>query len=159
MKNLILAVPAIMISGCAVYEPVPKGYTGDTATISDSYTNLQSTKAHYFVVEEIDDNYITNSWGKTRSDNYGRGMQFTPSVVTRKVIPKRQKFTLQGLVFFPTDAQVLIGDDMEVKSELYFSPEAGKTYTVKGELSKTGSKVWLEDSSGKIIEAKSGSGN
>jgi len=158
MKNLVLALLVSMIAGCAgVYEPVPKGYGGATAEISDSYTNLRSTSAHYFILDKIDDKDVAQSWGQTRQANYGQGFRFTPSMVTRKVLPERQKLTLKGLVFFPTDAQALFGNDMSVDRDIIFTPKAGEKYTVKGTLGKTGSKVWLEDSAGKVVGGDEGS--
>lgn len=157
MKKLVITLFAIVLSGCAsVYQPIPEGYTGETSTINDSYTNKESTKAHYFILYKMDDKYVEHSWSKTRMDNYGQGMRFTPSIVSREVIPKEQKFTLQGLVFFPTDAQLLFGDDMSVTKEFNFAPKAGETYTVRGKLNKSGSSVWLENSKGQIVEGSEG---
>ena len=160
MKKLGLVFFVFILASCAtIYEPIPAGYTGETATVKDSYTNLASTKAHYFILYKMDDQYVSHSWSATRSANYGMGMLFTPSMVTRKVTTEEHKYTIQGLVFFPTDVQALIGDNMSVEKEFLFSPAAGETYTVKGELSKEGSKVWLEDSSGSVIEGSYGEGN
>lgn len=157
MRNLVLLFCVATISGCvSLYEPVAKEYKGDTAEISDTYTNLHSNTAHYFILLKVDDKDISQSWNQTRQENYGRGMKFTPSMVNRKVLPKRQKFTLQGLVFFPTDAQILFGDDMHVNKDVFFTPRAGEKYKINGVLNKSGSNVWIEDSSGKVVESDSG---
>jgi hypothetical protein len=114
-------------------------------------SNKANTKADYFMLTKIDDQPIENSWSETRSANYGRGMSFNPVMLSRQVLPKNQTFTIVGMVFFPTDFQSIIGDEMKVEKNITFTPKIGMTYYVKGELSKDNSKVWLEDSAGNII--------
>jgi hypothetical protein len=122
-------------------------------------TNREDTRAHFFMLVKVDDQVIDNSWSNTRRNNAGQGMVFYPYILTREVLPKEQTFTIHGLVFFPTDAQALFGDDMGVIHEFTFSPVAGETYTVKGELLEEGSKVWLEDSAGHVVEGSLGQGS
>lgn len=153
MKKIIAIICVFMLSACAtVYDPIPEGYVGDTATIKDYMTDLSDSNAHYFMCIKVDGKYIENSWGATRGQNYGRGMIFDPVITTRKVLPVEQTLTLQGLVFFPTDAQSLFGDEMAVTHDFIFTPIAGETYTVKGELSKDGSTIWLEDFQGNVVD-------
>ncbi|WP_345990596.1 hypothetical protein WCX18_06030 [Sulfurimonas sp. HSL1-2] len=157
MKIIVITVLAVVLSGClSTYQPIPDNYNGNTSTINDSFTNKEDTSAHFFLLYKIDDNHVQQSWGKTRMDNYGQGMRFTPSMVSREVMSKKQKLTLKGLVFFPTDAQLLFGDDMSIIKEFIFTPEAGETYTVRGKLSESGSSVWLENSAGEIVEGSLG---
>ncbi len=159
MRYAFIGLLTLLLSSCAsIYQPIPEGYTGETAIVKDSSSNLTSTNAHYFILLKIDDKYIEHSWGKTRQENYGRGMRFTQHIVMRDVLPKSQKFTIQGLVFFPTDAQAIFGDEMSVTKEFMFTPVAGEKYMVKGELDKKSSTVWLEDSKGNIVENSKGMG-
>ena len=152
MRTLAIIVLSILFTGCAsMHEPVPKDYTGPTAIISDSFSNKEATKANYFILSEIDQQYIETSWGKTREDNYGQGMMFTPNIIGRQVLPKPQLLKIEGLIFFPTDAQLLFGDDLKVEGEFQFTPKAGEHYTVKGMISETESKVWMEDSHGRKV--------
>ncbi len=152
MKNTILVVFTLLTSGCAaLYNPLPEGYTGPTAIISDSYSNKENTTAHYFILENVDQKQIDTSWGQTRIDNYGKGARFTPSIIDRKLLPNPQLLGITGLVFFSTDAQLIFGNDLEVKGEFEFTPKAGETYTVRGLVSESESKVWMEDSNGNRV--------
>lgn len=135
-----------------MYQPIPEDYTGNRVSVWDSFSNKTSSKAHYFILTHINGNYVENSWGKTRKYNYGQGMSFTPSIVSREVLPSKQTFTVKGLVFFPTDVQALFGDDMAVSKDFTFSPVVGETYKVKGKLNDEASDVWIEDSNGKRVE-------
>lgn len=153
MRVAIIALLTILTAGCVTfYEPVPPGYSGELAEIRDSYSDFGSRRAHYFMLLKVDGKEIAGSYGETRMAHIGQGMVFTPSMVTRFVMAKEQKFTLQGIVFFPTDAQALMFDEMEVTKEITFTPKAGEVYTVRGKLDKKGSTVWLEDSSGKTVD-------
>lgn len=104
MKKLIIFSAFILLTACATaFKPIPEGYTGARANIIDSYTNKTDTRAHYFVLSAINRYSVENSWAKTRIDNDGRGMKFTPSIVNRDVLPRLQTFTITGMVFYPTD--------------------------------------------------------
>jgi len=144
----------ISVSGCATFEPVPEGYQGPTATIKDTYSNKTATFAHYFELDKVNGNQIAGSFGETRSKNYGRGTYFEPAMVERKILPEEQVLSISGYVFFPTDAQLLFGDLLEVKGEFTFTPKADETYLVKGSINKKESEVWLEDSEGNVVSEK-----
>ncbi|MBD8513513.1 hypothetical protein IFO68_12610 [Photobacterium sp. CAU 1568] len=154
MKAVLIFIVFVSMAGCASFMPVPENYNGPTATIKDSYSNKQSTTAHFFTLQKIDGNYVSNSFGATRSANYGSGAAFEPEITVREVLPKEQIFTITGYIFFPTDAQLLFGDNLAVRGDLQFSPEAGETYVVKGTVSEKVSEVWLEDSEGDIVGQK-----
>ena len=94
---------------------------------------------------------ISTSFGATRGKYSGQGTNFDPVMVTRDVVPEEAVFTIQGYKFFPTDAQSLFSNNMMVKKEFTFTPEANKKYYVKGKLSKELSQVWMEDESGNTI--------
>jgi hypothetical protein len=152
MRTLSIIALLIFFTGCAtLHSPVPEGYVGPTATVSDSFSNKEATKAHYFILSKVDQKPIKTSWGKTRSDNYGQGTQFTPSIIDRPVLPKEQLLGIKGLIFFPTDAQALFGDNLAVEGEFQFTPKPGEKYIIKGTISEVVSKVWMEDSSGKKV--------
>ena len=158
MKIIIFVLSVFLVSGCAgLYEPVPRGYAGETATIEDTYSNLRGRTADYFVAYEIDGKSIYQSWHQTKEANLEGGSRFSPSMTSRKVIPKKQKLSLRGFAYFISEAQELFSDDMRVENEIIFTPKAGETYKVKGVLGTSGSKVWLEDSSGKFVESEGGS--
>jgi hypothetical protein len=141
----------MLLAGCAAtYQPIPEGYTGERVSIADSFTHKTASQAHYFILEKVNGNKVKDSWGKTRMDNYGRGMIFTPSIVSRDILPVKQTLTVKGLVFFPTDAQALFGDNMAVTKEITFVPVVGEIYKVNGKLGDA-PDVWIEDSSGQRV--------
>ncbi len=144
-----------LLTGCITFvEPLPEGYAGETATFVDTHTNFEGSSAHFFTFAEINGQYIRDSGNRTRTQNAGRGFNMTPVMVTQTVPTTEQTFTLAGYVYFATDAQGMFGDSMHVEGDLTFAPVAGETYTVRGELTKPKSSVWLEDSSGKLVGEK-----
>jgi hypothetical protein len=152
MKVSILFIFALLMSGCIPnHILIPEGYVGPTASISDSYSNKKDSDAHYFTLREVDGKGIESSWAKTRQGNYGQGNHFTPIMVSREVMPKMQRYSIDGSVFFPTDALMMFGDKLRVTGEFNFTPKVGEAYVVVGALSKSESKVWLEDSKGSKV--------
>lgn len=154
MKLVVIIAAILSMAGCSTFKPIPENYTGPTATIKDSYATKQSNKAHYFTLNGVDGNYISNSFGATRSANSGRGAAFDPVMSERQVLTKQQTFTIAGFVFFPTDAQLLFGDTLKVSGDIFFAPKEGETYVVKGTVSEALSVVWLEDSEGNLVKEK-----
>jgi len=77
-------------------------------------------------------------------------------LVTRKVLPKKQKFAIRSMIFYQTDGQALFGVWSTAFREFVFTPKAGEIYTIKGEIKKSFASVWLEDSSGSIVEGSYG---
>ena len=151
-KAAMIFACAVLAAGCITFvDTLPEGYEGPTATIADSYTNHEGSSAHYFTFAMIDGQYIDNSGNRTRIANQGRGFDMTPVMITHDVPVEELNIMLAGYLFFATDAQGMFGDSMLVEGELSFTPNAGEIYTVKGELGKEVSTVWLEDSKGNIV--------
>lgn len=154
MKWMQIAAAAILLGGCATYNPIPEGYSGPTAVIKDTFSNKTNTRAHYFELSQIDGNYVRTSFGETRSKYYGMGLYFEPVMMEHEVLPKMQSFSISGYVFFPTDIQILMGDTLDVRGTVNFEPKAGETYFVKGEIGDDVSRVWIEDSGGNVVGTK-----
>ena len=108
-------------------------------------------KADFFILLKVDDKFIEDSWSKTW-DGQNRNVY----LVTRKVLPKKQKFAIRSMVFYPTDSQALFGVWSTAFHEFIFTPKADEIYIVKGEIKKPFASVWLEDSSGSIVEGSYG---
>lgn len=151
LKKYLSLILLIFLVGCA-YNPIPKGYKGPTAMITDTYEKKEESSAQYYVLNSIDKKFITNSFGETRQKNYGRGTVFTPAMVSRDVLPKEQEFKIQAFIFYPTDALSLFSDSQSVEKSIIFEPKADEEYFVKGSISPNGSEVWLEDSQGNQIK-------
>ena len=75
----------------------------------------------------------------------------TPTMVSREVATISQIISIAGFVQFATDGQAMFGDSMLVTGDIEFTPVAGERYKVNGKLTKNGSEVWLENSSGEVV--------
>jgi len=160
MKNFGICVFVLFLSGCVSFQPsIPIDYVGEKATLSDSYSNHEGSTAHFYVLTKIDGRSMENSGYRTRVNNQGRGFNMTPYMVSRETTIDEHVFTVAGFVQFATDAQGMFGDSMLVVKNVTFKPEANETYTVKGELNKNDSNVWIEDKNGTKIQGVEESGN
>lgn len=154
-KMAALAVLSSLLVGCgSIYNPLPDGYAGPKAKVVDTYKNHTGSTAHFFELIKVDGKVVDNSGWRTYRVNRGRGFQMTPSMVSREIPTKTQTFTIEGFVYFATDAQAIFGNDMHVVGDMTFTPVANETYFVKGDLDKKGSVVWLEDSKGNVVGEK-----
>jgi hypothetical protein len=149
-RTTLLAVAlSAALSGCATYEPVPKEYTGPTASIRDFGFSEDGTKAQLFAVTEIDGNRIMNAFWASANASHGRGPSLTTVLPERKVKAAPLKLTLRGS--HATGAPIhaiasqMAGTFFSVDGVVDFTPVAGAVYVVKGELKKEKASVWIED--------------
>ena len=151
MKPILSAVFSLALVGCATYQPVPPGYTGSVATVSDSGFSEGGTKAQLFVLAEIDGNLIANSFGASARASHGQGFSLTTRFVSRQIPAKPMKVTLRASHTTGAPIQALFsqaaGTFFSVDGVVDFSPLPDGKYIVKGELKKEGSSVWIEDAS------------
>jgi hypothetical protein len=142
-------VLAAALAGCASYEPVPKEYTGPTATIRDSGFSEDSTKAQMFAVVAVDGNRVGNAFSASAMASHGRGASLTTVFPDRKVKAAPVKLTLRGshATGMPIHAMAsqMAGTFFSVEGVVDFTPQAGAVYVVKGDLKKDKSSVWIED--------------
>lgn len=149
--NRILALLALVtLTGCAsLHVPVPPGHVGPTAQVADSGRAEDGSKAQMFVLMEVDGKTIDNSIFETRRASEGRGFSLTPRVVSRALPATPTKVKLVGT--HQTAAPIheiasrAAGTFFSVEGVVDFTPVAGGSYVVKGELKKEGSSVWIED--------------
>ena len=150
MRKLVFMILACaLFAGCATYR-IPKGYTGPTAVVSDTGTQVNATKGEFFVLSEIDGVYVRNSLGATRDASYGQTFFLSPVFVKRPVEARPMKVEIIGTheVAAPIQAMVeeAAGTLHRVRGEVEFRPAPGGSYCVTGELKKGGgSSVWIED--------------
>ena len=160
MRKFGISIVILLLSGCVSFQPsIPIDYVGKKATLSDSYSNHEGSTAHFYVLTKIDGRSIEDSGYRTRVNNHGRGFNMTPYMVSRDTTIEEHVFTVAGFVQFATDAQGMFGDSMLIEKEVILKPEANQVYVVKGELSKNGSNVWIEDKYGIMIRGKQVSKN
>lgn len=99
MKLVALALvvaTAVAATGCATYEPVPKEYTGPTATIRDTGFSEDGTKAQMFALVELDGNRLMNAFWASRTASDGKGSSLTTVFPERKVKAAPLKLTIRG---------------------------------------------------------------
>ena len=63
LKNYLSLILLIFLVGCA-YNPIPKGYKGPTAMITDTYEKKEESSAQYYVLNSIDKKFITKKLWK-----------------------------------------------------------------------------------------------
>ena len=149
MKSITAALLAVALVGCAAQPPVPEGYNGPVATVSDSAFSESRMKAQLFVLAEVDGNAIPNSFGASARASQGAGAALTTKLVDRQVPAKPMKVKL--LASHTTGAPIhamfsqAAGTFFSVDGVVDFSPKPDGKYVVKGVLKKEGSSVWIED--------------
>jgi hypothetical protein len=157
VKNLLSAVAiSIFIAGCAtaLQPSIPVGYTGPTAVLKDTSDVLSGRKANLFFADAIDANKIENSEHATFMANQGRGMNMVPKVIERPIPARPLQIELVGRTEYAAPILALTGTVYQVKGIVEFTPEAGKTYSVHGELGENYSAVWIEEDLTKTVVAK-----
>jgi len=149
VKPIYATLVAISLAGCAAYQPVPPGYAGPVASISDSGFAEDGTKAQLFVLAEVEGNAVQNSFGASANASHGKVFSLTPRFVERQVPAKPMKVKLRASHTTGAPIQAIFsqaaGTFFSVEGVVDFSPKPDGQYIVNGELKKEGSSVWIED--------------
>jgi hypothetical protein len=143
-----VAFLAVALSACATTAKlVPDGYTGPTATIKDSTrVSRGDSCGDFFFLNEYAGKSADNALQASARDNAGSGMTF--SVVhdfSRPVPASSANFFIVGRTHCAAPIQELTGTVRLVGGNVDFTPQDGKVYVIKGELTSDHSAVWLED--------------
>ena len=147
---------AVLLGGCvSAPQPLPAGYTGPVARITDTSAPVSDTKIYFFELEGIDGRGVLSSSVSTTQTNHGRGFYMEPVLETRTV-PAGGSHKLKLGAYTHVAAPILAfgGKMYSVNGEVEVTLEAGKTYLVKGMLSKEYCAVWLEDEAGQLVSTK-----
>lgn len=144
------------MTGCVSINPsIPEGYVGPTANVKDSKKVYSTTKVDFFYLDKIDGKGIENSRYRTGVENYGNGLLMSPIVLDREVPARSALFTIEGRTEYAAPILAFSNPVYEIAGTVKFTPEEGKTYIVKGELTEEYSAVWIEElESGKLIGEK-----
>lgn len=150
MRSLAFALfAATVLAACQGFQPVPEGFTGPVAVITDSGERVSGSKAALFVVQQVDGNAIDDSFGASAGASRNQGFALNMVVVNRKVPVRPMKLRLHG--GYATGAPIqgifdqLTGSDLSVDGVVDFTPVAGGSYIVMGTLAKDGSSIWIQD--------------
>jgi hypothetical protein len=140
---------AALLAGCATAPSVPEGYSGPRATLQDTGTYEDGSKAIVFIALEIDGRSIQNTVRASQSASYGKGFALTLRHISRDIPARPLTVKLRGthVTAAPIHeiASRVAGTFFSVEGDVSFSPEDGKLYYVTGELTKAKSCVWIED--------------
>ena len=144
------------LSACAsLGNPLPQGYAGPTARLSDYMQNVESGKAEFFVVQEVDGTPVRNAIHKTRESSAGRGFSLIPEFYSRDIPAKPLKLKLVGTHVTAAPIHELAsrsaGTFFSVEAVVTFQPQPNRRYVVAGELKKQQSRLWIEDAESKSI--------
>lgn len=155
MRKFAVAIILLTALGGCATSPIPEGYTGPLASISDSATPRSSTSIDFFMLSKVNGRIIHDSVAGTSSANYGRGFAMTPVVVKRDVPAQPATFTISGRTHYAAPILALTGKVYAISGDIEFTPEPNGRYVVKGEMSDRHSVVWLEDAAtGAVIGRK-----
>jgi hypothetical protein len=142
-------------AGCVTAPaPIPPGYTGARAKISDTSTSVSATKVQFFQLEKVDARTVLSSSMATYQKNYGHGFAMDPVLESREVPAQTCVLSIAGTTHVAADILAFGGGMYHVEGDVTASLQPDKTYFVKGTLAKEYSAVWLEDSEGHLVSSK-----
>ena len=147
----------LLLAGCTTSSnPIPTGYTGPLARISDSCKTHPPQSAYFFEVTKIDGKTIATS-SEATSDKGTFALD--PTALARDVPARKCTLSLRA-----TDVRVSYGDDFEhkyqnprmfvVTGEITVTLEPNKEYFVTGNLTPWDSWVCLKSRDGTFVSAK-----
>ena len=156
IRQTVAVSVALAITGCASLAPsLPAGYTGPQAELEDSAQTFTSSKADFFVVEQIEGADVDNSLLKTISRSAGRGRHMTPLFFSRAIMAEKPvKVTIKGRTHYGAPILALAGTVHEIKGVVDFTPKSNARYVVKGELGPHHSAVWIVEAESNEVVGK-----
>lgn len=157
MNVRILAVLVLLplIAGCvSAPMPIPNGYSGPRAKVSDTSSAVSSTKVQFFQLSKVDGRTVQTSSASTYTANYGRGFAMDPRLEYREVPARQCILSIEGVTHVAADILAFGGGMYHVEGDVTVTLDPDKAYLVKGVLGKQYSAVWLEDASGQIVSSK-----
>jgi hypothetical protein len=154
IASIALILSVLALTACATFSPVD-GYRGETATIEDSYQWIANESCgNFFFLYQYDGHDVDNALQATARANAGRGFRMEPQGASRSVPAREATFHINGRTHCAAPIQELTNTVYLVHGNVQFTPAAGATYLIKGELSADHSAVWIED---KATHAQMGS--
>ena len=150
LLSFLLAV--ILLSSCAS-SPIPKGYTGPKARISDTLEKRSDSQVSIFMVSRVNGRMIENTSTATARANHGMGMGFAfTKVISRDVPAQPLTLKIEGLTQSASDLQALFAKQYRVSGDVLLNAKPDAVYVVKGVLEPARQAVWVEDAaSGKVV--------
>jgi hypothetical protein len=133
-----------LLSGCVI-NPVPEGYNGTLAHVTDSVTPRNDISADFFYLAKINGFTVPDSLSATDGSNRTPGAEKPPVVIGRDIPTTAASFTIVAHTRYTTPVYALTNPVYEVSGDVSFTPLAKHDYVVKGVLAADYSAVWIED--------------
>lgn len=142
-----------VLAGACTTPAIPAGYTGPTATVRDSFVREAGSRSQFYFVSQIDGRRVDNTLLVSRQGRSGRGFTPAPVPFQRDIPARATTLDLGARIDYGETAQEIYSAEpvYTARRTLRFTPEAGKAYVIKGELTAAGQDVWLEDESGRRV--------
>ncbi|EIJ45605.1 hypothetical protein GWL_26330 [Herbaspirillum sp. GW103] len=142
---VILAIP-LTLAACATRTPLlPDDYAGPTAVLKDSADMLSMSKAYMYYAANINAIEVDNVRFATRRASEGRGALMLLQKVERRIPATPVKVQVVARTAYAMPIMAMTGTVYQVKGEIDFTPERGKSYVVRGKLGPNYSAVWIEE--------------
>lgn len=157
LASVLLAMSTLTACANKPFEPVPEGYTGPVADITDTIDNQTGTSAYMYVVYQVDYKPVANSIAASLNKSYGNGAILTSELISRQVPIEKIALSVMAKKVYAAPVGSWISENpVPVQGKFTFTPQAGHSYSVKGVLGIESSVVQLvDDIDGTIIaEAK-----
>jgi hypothetical protein len=157
LSTLTTVVVVFTLVGCVTSQnPLPNAYSGPKATLLDSVTNYNGTKADYFFIYQYNGKSIRQTYDLSVENSNGNGfMLLPPEIVARDVPAEKGRYYLIGRTHYAAPIQELMHGVYLVKGELNFTPEADTTYVIHGTLGESLAEIWIENAAtGQIVTKK-----
>jgi hypothetical protein len=123
--SILLLLITATLAGCAT-SPIPKGYTGPKATITDSLTTRSSSQVGIFMVSRVNGKMIHTTSQATASANQGMGMGYVfTKVVSREVPAQKLSLRIEGLTQSASDFQALFAKNYTVSGDVQLDARPG----------------------------------
>jgi hypothetical protein len=135
---------ALPLSGCVI-NPVPEGYNGPLAHVTDSVTPRNDISADFFYLAKINGFTVPDSLSATDGSNRTPGAAKPPVVIGRDLPSMPASFTIVAHTRYTTPLYALANPVYDVSGDVTFTPLANHEYVVKGVLGADYSAVWIED--------------
>lgn len=154
MKLFLSTIISFLMFGCMSYtSSIPEGYTGELATIDDSFQRLSRSKASFYYIKLIDGEPIHNSLTASSAASNGKGSQLIAMGASRSIPIKPINLYLIGQVHHSAPIGYIFSSTSNyiIEGEVNFTPKKNEKYLINGSLSEDYSAVWIEDINGNVV--------
>lgn len=158
-RYLLAGICGVLLAGCT--KTLPDNYSGPTAIVRDTHANyveggfLRHEKVDLFVMETMDGKLIDNGQLATARASFksSLGFKLKPQSFEKPLPIRPMTVTLAAIIVYAAGGQYGGSREPETMAtrKLRFTPVAGETYVVRGQIARDKSSVWLETAGGRIV--------